>query len=70
MTYYVVSYPELATVDQHWIEAIRRDRDPQAAVIGPHITFVFGIAGIDGGYTGREEAQPEEEQAKSHHDLG
>lgn len=49
MTYYVVSYPDLATLHQRWIEAIRRDRDPQAAIIGPHITFVFGIAGIDEG---------------------
>lgn len=46
MAYYVVCYPQLAAPDRRWIDEIRRNHDPQAALIAPHITLVFGLTDI------------------------
>ena len=40
----VVAYPNLAASDRSWIEAVRAQHDPQAALLAAHVTLVFPAA--------------------------
>jgi 2'-5' RNA ligase len=44
MQYLVVAYPQLRDEDAAWIQSIRAQHDPNAALIAPHITLVFPTA--------------------------
>jgi 2'-5' RNA ligase len=39
--YLVVAYPRLDAADARWVQAIRQQYDPHAALIAPHFTLVF-----------------------------
>ncbi|MBP1624964.1 MAG: hypothetical protein H6Q07_2986 [Acidobacteria bacterium] len=39
----VVAYPRLNEADSAWIEAIRRQHDPQAELIPAHLTLMFPV---------------------------
>lgn len=41
MQYLVVAYPRLDEADARWVQAIRQQYDPHAAIIAPHFTLVF-----------------------------
>lgn len=43
----VVAYPILKAVDRDWIQAIRRQSDPQHGIIDPHFTLVFPTDQVD-----------------------
>ena len=64
MPYYVVCYPQLAAPDRRWIDEIRRNHDPQAALIAPHITLVFGLMDIGEAVLARHIASCAEAQTK------
>lgn len=38
---YVTAFPHLSAADERTIDAVRRAHDPQAALLGPHVTLVF-----------------------------
>lgn len=40
---YVIGYPELADRDHDWIQGLRQRHDPQADLVAPHFTLVFGL---------------------------
>ncbi len=44
MAYLVLAHPLFSSADLAWVEAIRSEHDPQAALITPHVTLVFPIA--------------------------
>lgn len=44
MTFLLVAYPELAQVDDAWIQSVRRQHDPHYVLIKPHFTLVFPFA--------------------------
>lgn len=44
MQYLIVAYPQLRAEDAAWIQAIRAQHDPNAALIAPHFTLVFPTA--------------------------
>ena len=39
---FVLAEPDMSEADRSWIQAIRRRYDPQADLIDPHFTLVFG----------------------------
>lgn len=43
---YVIAPISVPGGDRAWIDALRRDHDPQAGLIEPHVTFVFGVRGL------------------------
>jgi 2'-5' RNA ligase len=47
MALLVVAYPQIAVADYEWIQAIRRQYDPQYARIEPHFTLVFPVANVE-----------------------
>jgi len=44
MTNFIVCYPQLSARNRQWIDRVRRNNDPQAEAIAPHVTLVFGFA--------------------------
>jgi 2'-5' RNA ligase len=42
--YLIIAYPTFTGADLTWIEAIRANYDPQAALVAPHLTLLFPIA--------------------------
>ncbi len=44
----VIAYPRLEPRDREWIETVRAQHDPQAALIDVHFTLVFPFAGASG----------------------
>ena len=47
MTNFVVCYPQLSARNRQWIDRVRRDNDPQAQTIAPHVTLVFGFTEVE-----------------------
>jgi 2'-5' RNA ligase len=47
MSLLVVAYPHLTQTDHEWIQAIRRQHDPQYGLIGAHFTLVFPVTTVD-----------------------
>lgn len=45
-TFYTVAYPEIPATQMQWIEEIRRQHDPQYAVVRPHFTLVFRVCDV------------------------
>ena len=43
---FVIAPLVISARDRAWIEAIRREHDPQAGVVEAHVTFVFGVRGL------------------------
>jgi 2'-5' RNA ligase len=39
----VIAYPRLNEVDRAWLEAVRRQHDPQAQLIPAHLTLIFPV---------------------------
>ena len=46
MPRYVVAFPEWPQAIRERIDAVRAAHDPQAGLIAPHLTLVFGVRGI------------------------
>ena len=46
MALFVLAYPQLATADLNWIQAIRVAHDPHYELVKPHFTLVFGVADV------------------------
>lgn len=43
----VVAYPGLDAADWDWLQSIRRQWDPQHALIDPHFTLIFPTGAVD-----------------------
>jgi hypothetical protein len=43
---YVLALPDFAADDAAWIDAVRARHDPQAGLIGAHVTVVFAATGV------------------------
>ncbi|WP_420346889.1 2'-5' RNA ligase family protein [Pelagibius sp.] len=46
MTNFIVCYPQLNERNRQWIDGVRRNNDPQAEAIAPHVTLVFGFTEV------------------------
>jgi 2'-5' RNA ligase len=47
MSLLVVAYPQFTPTDHEWLQAIRRQHDPQYGLIEPHFTLVFPVTTVD-----------------------
>ena len=47
MTNFIVCYPQLNERNRQWIDRVRRNNDPQAETIAPHVTLVFGFTEVE-----------------------
>jgi 2'-5' RNA ligase len=45
----IFSKLDIPTCDRAWIDAIRRQHDPQEQMVEPHFTFVFPFEGLSSG---------------------
>ncbi len=43
---YVIGYPKLADRDFERIQSLRQEHDPQAGLVAPHFTLVFGLSDV------------------------
>ncbi len=43
---FIIAPLVISAGDRAWIEAIRRDHDPQAGVVEAHVTLVFGVRAL------------------------